>query len=394
MLNGEDAILELLGKYFKNQHRDFLMGRGDDCALIKIPSAGFDLSHSFLAGQKKHDNNSFEHLLALSSDIFTENTHFRSRYFSAAQIGHKSLAVNISDLASSGASPNSFVLNLTLTDEQDLVWLEEFFASMASLSQAHNMGLCGGDLAKSPSFKNLSQDEKSGLNISITVLGDYSHGGIPLFRHKYFNHSLNKLELLEDRKDEEDVIFVIGEIGLARAGLFALEKTKSKTEVEKTIDKYNNACRAHLTPRPLVEEGLFLSSFAKEFPIFLMDVSDGLMRDISRLLMRQGLLRSKNVSKGKNIFNLGADLYLAENNLHSELLEFCAENRFNPIQFAYEGGEDYALLGICSKDGFALLEESFINKSFAKLWKLGEIVPHELKLNHKIVEERGFDHFC
>ena len=144
MASGEDTILNLLGKYFPNSHPSFIMGRGDDCALITVPFAN---ACTGLASETS------PHLLAVSSDIFTENVHFRTRYFSPAQIGHKALAVNISDLAGNGASPSAFSLSLSLTDEQDFAWLEEFFASMSKLSKRFNMGLSGGDLAKSPSPK-------------------------------------------------------------------------------------------------------------------------------------------------------------------------------------------------------------------------------------------------
>ncbi len=378
MASGEDRILKIINKYFPNLHKNFVFGRGDDCALLNIPLA---------KGVKNASDKS--HLQAISSDIFTQNTHFRSSYFTPAQIGHKALAVNISDLASSGARPSAFVLNLTLTDEEDENWLEEFFCSMSKLSQQYNMGLCGGDLAKAPVVKGLDPKEKSGLNISITVLGDYSHGGLPLFRHKHCTHIAfdQNMENSENIAREHDVIFVIGEIGLARVGLFALEQCENKQDIQRVLKKYPKSCHAHLSPKPLVAEGLFLSKFALNTPIFLMDISDGLMRDIPRLLKRQGILE-------KNNYSLGADLFLNIKNLDDEIMEFCSLKGQDPIDFAYQGGEDYALLGICAKESFELLEHSFSKENFAKLWKIGEVLGKDLLLNQQIVEEKGFDHFC
>lgn len=453
MKNGEDTILDILGKYFPNSHPHFIMGRGDDCALITIPlSSAFtqDMSASPcspLVPKIINNSSNNSHILAVTSDIFAENAHFRSRYFTPAQVGHKALAVNISDLAGNGARPSAFSLNLSLTDEQDFAWLEEFFASMAKLSQCFDMGLSGGDLTKTPTPRicvntdNYSEpissvgsansadsvmiDDKeavsssvdvlginkqhfhtpfdfshvkihpesiSGLNIGITAWGDYGHGGVPLLRHKSYTSRNNAQNTLDAQQvscfaQENDYIFVVGEIGLARTGLFNLEKTKNKEEVQEVIKQYPAACNAHLNPMPLVKEGLFLSIFATEHPIFLMDVSDGLMRDIPRLLARQGI-----VEKGNKSF--GAKIYISEADLNQEISTFAKSINQNPINFAYSGGEDYGLLGICPPQAWEKLQEKWQeNNQFARLWKIGEVCKKGLTLNDIEVKEDGFDHF-
>ncbi len=440
MANGEDAILDLLGKYFPNAHPSFIMGRGDDCALITVPlvssvvanpsldkdSESKDLrdsdSENKSSERKDSGNKASEKtaLLAVTSDIFTENAHFRSRYFSPAQIGHKALAVNISDLAGNGARPSAFSLNLTLTDDQDFAWLEEFFASMAKLSQRFGMGLSGGDLAKSPRPKrwqpvplnrsvngvsethglsphlertssdvsgntseenSLNLDEENGLNIGITAWGDYGHGGLPLLRHK--SYTPKKSSAIEDGY----VLFVVGEIGLARVGLFALESSKNRDEMQEALRLYPVSCEAHLSPMPLVEEGLFLSQFAHLFPVFLMDISDGLMRDIPRLLARQGIIE-------ENKKALGARIILLEENLNLETISYAKSLGEDAALFAYSGGEDYGLLGACSKDAWIELQKKWKGQSaFARIWKIGDVCQENLTLNDACIKENGFDHF-
>lgn len=320
---------------------------------------------------------------------------------------------------------------------QDSAWLEEFFASMAKLSQYFNMGLSGGDLAKAPSpkantsananinantnkidpmhinidpankntlptHKNTHFEDFGALNIGITAWGDYGHGGIPLLRHKSYTPKINTknghVPLNTSQKasltpqdfcyaKEGDYIFVIGEIGLARTGLFALESTANKKEIQDKIKLYPLSCNAHLSPMPLVLEGLFLSQFALNHPIFLMDISDGLMRDLPRLLARQGLIE-------ENTPPLGAKIHIAEHDLNQEVLTFAKSINHEPVHFAYSGGEDYGLLGICSKNAWEELQKKWQeNPPFAKLWKIGEICQENLTLNGIIIKENGFDHF-
>ena len=96
----EDDILALLAEHFPVLHPDLLVGRGDDCAVLRPGGP-----------------------LAVTCDVFVEDVHFRRRYFSAADIGHKALAVNLSDVASAGARPTGFMLGLTLTGREDETWL-------------------------------------------------------------------------------------------------------------------------------------------------------------------------------------------------------------------------------------------------------------------------------
>ena len=96
----EDKVLEVISRYFPQDHPSLLLGRGDDCAVIK---SGLPL--------------------AVSTDIFAEGSHFRTRYFSPADIGYKALAVNISDLGAAGAAPEGCSVGLTLTGGEDEAWL-------------------------------------------------------------------------------------------------------------------------------------------------------------------------------------------------------------------------------------------------------------------------------
>ena len=107
----EDGILACLARHFPQAHPSLLLGRGDDCALLK-------------AGRP----------LCVSSDLFLEDVHFRRAYFDPEDTGHKALAVNVSDLAGCGARPLGFTLCLGLPDWVDMAWLDRFFSGMAALA--------------------------------------------------------------------------------------------------------------------------------------------------------------------------------------------------------------------------------------------------------------------
>lgn len=122
----EDDILSLLDAHFPRSGRGLLLGRGDDCALL----APAELPR------------------ALTCDVFVEDSHFRTRYFTPYELGWKALAVNVSDLASAGAEPEGFALGLTLTGRESGEWLDACFSGMADLAGRWNMALAGGDLAR------------------------------------------------------------------------------------------------------------------------------------------------------------------------------------------------------------------------------------------------------
>ena len=378
--SGEDGILDLIAKYFPNQHPFMPVGRGDDCALIAVPPA------PELLGQA---------VFAVTSDIFAENAHFRTSYFTAADIGHKALAVNISDLASNGAKPCAFSFNLTVTEKQDFAWLEQCFQSMAELANSYGMALCGGDLTKVPLARTLQNNQNSidpltlgGLNIGITAWGTYEEGGVPLMRHRSYARTRQNqfaAPALQARAcmHEGDILFYLGEIGLARTGLLLLEESRNR---EKCLEQYPYAAHAHLRPQPLVREGLLLSRFARDHALFVMDISDGLMRDIPRLLARQGI-----VFDGEEAF--GADIEISETVLHPEIIRYCKEHMLDPAYFAYKGGEDYGLAGVCANDAWSSLETYCSQNNIRSLHRLGSLTKGEITLNSRNIEEAGFDHF-
>lgn len=314
----EDEFLALVDRHFPARHALAVLGRGDDCAV--------------LAGPER---------LAVSADLFLEDVHFRRAYFSAGDIGHKALAVNLSDLAAMGAVPLAFTLELMIpADLPDGFW-DEFLAGMAALAQKHDVFLAGGDLSRAAS-----------LGVDVCVLGKPGPTGRVLARGGC---------------RPGDALFVAGPLGLARAGLLALEAHGPAAKA-----RWPECCAAHLRPAPRLTQGLELA--AHPAVRGLMDLSDGLARDLPRLTGA----------------HLGADLDLDAAHLAPELLACAADLGLEALELAVRGGEDYALLGAVAPDGLKAL-----TRDLPWVRPIGKVSAEPgLRLDGRSFLLPGHDHFA
>lgn len=217
---------ELIARYF--QHRlprsAIALGSGDDCALLQ-PADG--------------------HVLAVSTDMLVEGRHFLSTVQPAA-LGHKALAVNLSDLAAIGAEPLAFTLALALP-RAEAAWLADFSQGLLALADAHRCALIGGDTTAGP------------LNICITVFGQ-----LPA-----------QAALRRDAARVGDDIYISGTPGHAR---LALEVLRGRLELEARAFAL---ARAHLErPTPRLALGQALRGIAHA----AIDLSDGLLGDLGHIL--------------------------------------------------------------------------------------------------------------
>jgi thiamine-monophosphate kinase len=218
---------DLIKKYFKRARPGrATLGIGDDCALLS-PAPGRQL--------------------AVSSDMLVEGRHF----FAGADprmLGHKCLAVNLSDLAAMGATPAAFTLALSLP-QADQAWLEGFSAGLFGLADAFDCELVGGDTTRGP------------LNICITIFGDIAPG-----------HALRR-----DAAQPGDDIWISGTLGDARLALAAY---RNEHPLE-AADLAEAAPRMHM-PAPRVALGRLLA--AAPIAHAALDISDGLVGDLAHIL--------------------------------------------------------------------------------------------------------------
>ena len=247
------------------------LGIGDDCALLDpVPP-----------GQQ----------LAISTDMLVAGRHFFEGTDPAA-IGHKALAVNLSDLAAMGARPVGFTLALALPTA-DAAWLQGFADGLFGLAARAACPLIGGDTTRGP------------LNISITVLGQ-----VPA------THALRR-----DGARVGDAIWVSGPLGAAALAVARRSQGQPVPDA---------AARRLDWPEPRLAAGLGLTGVASA----AMDISDGLAGDLGHLLTASG--RRQGLSLGAELWEdrLPLDPVLSESGVaHDEAL-----------QLGLHGGDDYELL--------------------------------------------------
>jgi thiamine-monophosphate kinase len=200
------------------------LGIGDDCALVQ-PAPGMQL--------------------AISSDMLVSGRHFFADV-DPCTLGHKALAVNLSDLAACGARPLAFTLALALPQALP-DWLEPFSRGLLALADAHDCELIGGDTTCGP------------LNICITVFGEVPPGSA----------------LLRSGAQAGDDVYVSGTLGDARLALQALLGERTLTPDALTIARQRLEC-----PTPRVGLGMALRHVASA----AADLSDGLLGDLGHIL--------------------------------------------------------------------------------------------------------------
>lgn len=331
-LHSEAEFLRLVDRHFGNEHPHMALGRGDDCAELICPPR-----------------------LCLTSDLFLEDVHFRTAYFTPEDIGHKALAVNFSDLAAAGAQPVGWNMNLMLPKNASLETVDGLLRGMSRLAEEYDAPLTGGDLSRA---------EK--LGISITAWGKPGAGG------KFLRRAGGRVgeHIFLARTEGQGP-------GLARAGLCLLEEAyavgHSRPDTA-LADKYPTALAAHLRPQPLVALGLILAEAGVSS---LMDLSDGLARDLPRLLGHE---------RGEP---LGAEIKIDPSDLPPEVLDYAEARGLDPVREAWLGGEDYLLLGTADE---AALRELAVRGVTPLL--LGRITAGlEIIVNGARLAEAGFDHF-
>lgn len=267
---------DLIARYFTRPVRAggaVALGVGDDCALL-VPRPGMQI--------------------AISSDMLVEGRHFFADV-DPFTLGHKALAVNLSDLAASGARPLAFTLALALPRVQE-DWLQRFSEGLLRLADAHQCELIGGDTTQGP------------LNICITVFGEVPAGQA----------------LLRRGARTGDDIWVSGTLGDARLALEALQGRITLSPA--ALDQ----ARARLEmPTPRVALGQALRGVATS----ALDVSDGLVGDLGHILRASGVGAEIDADATSKLIAARALFSGAEAQFDSEFLRQCT----------LAGGDDYEL---------------------------------------------------
>ena len=264
---------DLIQRYFKRPARRSPLGVGDDCALL-APRPGMQL--------------------AVSSDMLVEGRHFLSTV-DPVRLGHKALAVNLSDLAACGAEPLAFTLALSLP-AVDAPWLAGFSQGLLALADAHGCDLVGGDTTRGP------------LNVCITVFGEVPAGQA----------------LLRSGARAGDDLWVSGTLGDAR---LALEVFRGTLDV--SAETFAAARLRMEAPTPRVALGIALRGIATS----AVDISDGLLGDLGHVLRASGVGATIDTS-------IAIDLIAAGRRGSQAAGLFSVEKQ---LELVLAGGDDYEL---------------------------------------------------
>lgn len=285
----EFGFIEQIRTLFADIPANGFEGIGDDCAVLPVGG-----------GES----------LVFTADLLTEGVHFLRAATSARELGRKSLAVNLSDVAAMGARPVATLLSIALPADAADTWAQEFMAGYRELSAEFGVALAGGDTTRS----------ESGITINVTAIGRAPSAH------------------LKRRSDARagDVIFAAGELGASGAGLRDILAGRLDTPL----------AAVHRNPRPQVAEGIWLG--ARQEVHAMLDLSDGLASDLGHILDRSGVGAEVTVERIPTA--PGADTRTAA----------C-------------GGEDYKLLLTASPDAADRLAADFRARFGTPLYSIGRI---------------------
>ena len=317
----------LIERFFRRPPRDpaIVVGNGDDGAVVR-PAPNCEL--------------------VLSVDMLVEGRHFLPDV-DPARLGHKTLAVNLSDLAAMGAKPRWALLAGALPDN-DEGWLRAFAQGFFALADVHDLELIGGDTTRGP------------RNLCVTIIGDVPVG----------------TALTRAGATADDDIYVSGAIGAAALALAAMQ---GRTVL--SADAFAAACARLETPQPRIALGMALRGVATA----AIDISDGLTGDLGHLLAASGV---------------GADLDLATIPRPSSIEErLDSTERELALECLLAGGDDYELSFTAPRN--ARVRVADIARELAlPLTRIGTITPEPgLILRAQDGRElqslpRPFDHFA
>lgn len=233
----------------------------------------------------------FPGLSVIAQDMMIEEVHFSFDYTSASDLGHKILAVNLSDLAAMGATAHFAQVSLGLPAHLTQTWLDEFYQGMTQLGDQFQVEIVGGDLCLSP----------KATVVDVSVYGScetpFTRGNV----------------------QPGQLLLASGPLGLSHAGLLALQN--------KIGDRYPESVLRHKRPIPRLD---LVSSLHQQAHAVraLMDCSDGLINDVTILAHNR----------------LGFQVWADQALIHPEVAALAKELGTSPTDFVLWGGEDYQLL--------------------------------------------------
>lgn len=251
-----------------------LVGPGDDCAMVHVGGS---------------------HVLA-TADMLIEGVHFDRSWSSAADVGFKAIACNVSDVAAMGGHPLFALISLGAPASSPVDLLDAMYAGVAEAATRFGVGIVGGDTVGAEA-----------LTIAVTVLGEPTSAG----------------PVLRSGAQPGDALCVTGALGAAAAGLFLLRDHRGEAHAGELLDSFPGLAETHRRGNARVAEGIAAAHAGAHA---MIDISDGLLQDVGHLCAASGV---------------GAALRSTEVPVAPGVLE--AERVLGRTGLALRGGDDYEL---------------------------------------------------
>lgn len=327
-LHDELSLIRLIRKTLGKPSRKVLVGIGDDAA-VTLPPKG---------------------KMVATTDALVEGVHFDLSYMTARELGHKALAVNLSDIAAMGAKPLYALVSLGLKQELDEFFVLELYRGLGALAKRYGVDIIGGNLVQSP----------SAVLVDITAIGQ-----------------VLKRPFTRSGARVHDLIAVTGKLGTSAAGLNCLKRIGRPA-----LEGHPELLKSHLMPEPRLKEAAELQKSGAVTA--MLDVSDGLAIDLHHLL---------------NASNVGA--FIDERRLPVSEETERAGNLVNADhkRWVLFGGEDYELLFTFDPRKTRAVERA-LQRAGSRLCIIGEVLPKSKGVRIRTslgkemaLEPRGWNHF-
>lgn len=270
----------------------------------------------------------------ITTDLLVEDIDFRRTTAPALLLGHKALAVSLSDIAAMGARPRWSLISIGVPDD---VWqtefVDQFYEGLASLANRYGVQLIGGDTSRT--------NEK--VVVDSIVLGECNTGQA----------------VKRTGAQPGDQIFVTGSLGGAAAGLRLIERGAHLAEQNLADDdsqKIDHVLLRQLRPEPRVGWGMVLGE--ERLATSMIDISDGLSSDLNHLCTASGV---------------GALIESSLLPIDHQVVELCGRRALDPLQLALHGGEDFELLFTVRADSVGRLPRRVDG---SQITRIGEVKIH------------------
>ncbi|MFC1712964.1 thiamine-phosphate kinase [Candidatus Poribacteria bacterium] len=322
---GEFDLIKRMSAGLESTGRPVIAGIGDDSAVLPAAEGTLQL---------------------VTTDMLVENVHFRLDFAEPFQIGWRSLAVNISDIAAMGGEPTYAFVSIGLPRETTVEFVDELYSGMQKIATEYSVDIVGGDTVSAPQ-----------IVINIALLGEVEAENL----------------LLRSGAKEGDALAITGNLGGSEAGLTILKDDLQLEGIKK-----------HLMPVPRVQEGRLLAKSG--YVTSMIDISDGLASETHHICEASGT---------------GAELCMNSIPLSDNVRQVAKNAGRKPYDLALYGGEDYELLFTCQSDKVSFLAENMLKVCGIPLTTVGKIVERSRSITIEDVSgniislrPRGYDHFA